>query len=302
MKPRMRLVLAALAVAGVAGAAVAATAATAAPANAYVCSGGNIPSGSYGSVLVTGVCYVPSGTVEVHGGLSIAPGALLDAISPASGGIGSGLPGTVNVDGGITVGAGAVLLLGCGPMDCNPPLGATNDRVNGGIRAVGALAVVVHSATIDGGVSIIGGGGGPAVEGIPASGQCFGLAPPAPWNADPNAVFPPFSDLENNTIRGGMTVVGLKSCWFGALRNTIRGNVYFANNSMGDPDANEVVQNTIYGSIGCFSNTVPVEYGDSGASPNVVSAPARGECAFNVTRPDPKYDGGGPQPISVPMH
>ena len=152
------------------------------------CAPAEYPVGGYRLGARHGTCYA-LGTVDVHGGLTVAPGALLDALSPASGGVGSGLPGTVNVAGGIRVGAGAALLLGCGPSDCNPPLGPTDDRVAGGIVAVDALAVIVHSATIDGGVSIIGGGGGPAVEGVPASGECFGLTPPAPWSTDPNAVF-----------------------------------------------------------------------------------------------------------------
>src|ERR1700686_448962 len=47
----------------------------------YVCSGGNIPSGDYNSVLVTGLCYTPSGNVNIEGDLTVAPGALFDAIS-----------------------------------------------------------------------------------------------------------------------------------------------------------------------------------------------------------------------------
>jgi hypothetical protein len=206
----------------------------------------------------------------------------------------------VNVGGNIRVGSGAVLGLGCGPSVCNPPLGSTDDHVGGSITGLGALAVLVHSTTIGGNVTLLGGGGGPAVEGAPASGQCFALAPPAIWASDPNlAGFPPYSDLEGNSIGGSMTIVGLQSCWLGALRNVVGGNVFVAHNSMGDPDANEVVNNTISGGIACFDDTVPVEYGDSGAAPNVVSGFALGECGFNVTSPDPNYDGGGPQPISV---
>jgi hypothetical protein len=295
-----RLALGAIAICGALAAAAATT--EAAPAHPYTCSGGVIPAGSYGSVLVTGVCSVPSGTVDIHGGLTVAPGALLDAVSPASGGTGSALPGTVNVDGGIRVGAGAMLGLGCGPSVCNPPLGSTDDTVNGGIVALGALAVIVHSTTINGGVSILGGGGGPAVEGVPASGECFGLTPPAPWTEDANLTgLPPYSDLEGNTINGGMIVVGLRSCWFGALRNTVHGDVFVADNSMGDPDANEVVNNTVYGSLGCFLNDVPVQYGDSGATPNEVAGVGFGECGFGVLSPDPNFGTGGSQPVSVPL-
>ena len=94
----------------------------------------------------------------------------------------------------------------------------------------------------------------------------------------------------------------LQSCWFGALRNTIRGTVLVADNSMGDADANEFVNNMIYGSIGCFNDNVPIEYGDSGATPNLVTRFAFGECGFGVLSPDPNYGTGGSQPISVRLH
>ncbi len=48
-----------------------------------------------------------------------------------------------------------------------------------------------------------------------------------------------------------------------------------------------------------------MQYGDSGASPNLVGGNAIGECGFDVLSPDPNYpngDGtGGPQPISVKL-
>ena len=66
-----------------------------------------------------------------------------------------------------------------------------------------------------------------------------------------------------------------------------------------DPDAGEVLQNTVHGSIACFGNTPAVQFGDSGASPNVVGRHAIGQCGFNVISPDPNYGSGGPQPISV---
>src|ERR1017187_6382181 len=45
--------------------------ATSAAANAgvgrdFTCSGGNIPAGSYESITVTGVCYMPAGTITVE--------------------------------------------------------------------------------------------------------------------------------------------------------------------------------------------------------------------------------------------
>jgi len=62
-----------------------ASAASAAPLDGggtYTCTGGNVPSGTYNSILVTGVCFAPVGTITVRGNLTIAPGALLDAVTP----------------------------------------------------------------------------------------------------------------------------------------------------------------------------------------------------------------------------
>jgi hypothetical protein len=45
----------------------------------YVCTGGNIPAGTYGSIIVKGVCYMPAGTVVIKHDLIIGPKALLAA-------------------------------------------------------------------------------------------------------------------------------------------------------------------------------------------------------------------------------
>jgi hypothetical protein len=68
---------------------------------------------------------------------------------------------------------------------------------------------------------------------------------------------------------------------------------------MGDPDANEVIDNTVFGSLVCTNNVVPVQFGDSGLPPNRVRHLAEGECGFNVYKIDEYYLNGGPQPISV---
>ena len=141
-----------------------ATAASAAPVGgggAYTCSGGNVPAGTYQSIRVTGVCFMPAGTVAVRGNLTIAPGALLDAVTPGDPPTNPVVPATVLVGGNVLVGKGAVLALGCSPnISC--PTGISFDRVGGNITALGSLAVVIHSATIGGNVTVLGGGGGAA--------------------------------------------------------------------------------------------------------------------------------------------
>src|SRR4051812_37324176 len=85
----------------------------------YTCSGGvwtgdpgtstfvSIPSGSYNSITVTGVCnVVPGAVIDVKGNIDVAPGAVLDAQSA---------PSTITVGKTVTAGAGSLLGLGCLP-------------------------------------------------------------------------------------------------------------------------------------------------------------------------------------------
>jgi hypothetical protein len=241
------------------------TAAQASPNGPYICSGGNIAPGTYASVTVTGTCYVPQGSVVIHGNLIIAPGALLDAVSPAPPApTGSALPGEVSVSGNVIVGRGAVLGLGCSPSVCTD---STNDSVGGNIVGSQALAVIVHGVTIGGSVVVSGGGGGVT------------CTPPPLFLTDPQLAGPAYGDFENNVISGNLTVISVRSCWFGALRNEIGGNVVYAGNVYADPDANEILNNTVDANMICLFNSPAVQVGDSMAPPNVVSGLALGECA-----------------------
>lgn len=291
----------------------------------YTCSGGNIPSGTYSSIRVTGYCFVPSGLVKVRGDVTLARGAMLDATTPAGFGTpqAANLPGILQVGGNIEVGRGAVLFLGCDAAIVCPPgfstypgppglypdfpvLGYSNpgDVVRGDIESRGALGVVVHSVKIGGDASLIGGGGGPAqLTGGPGSGACFNPTvvpvPPA-WSASGVVTgsgfpLPVYSDFEENSIGGDLVVKGLQTCWMGALRNKIGGNLIDVNNTFGDPDANEVLTNLIRGDIVCHGNNSVVQIGDSAGPPNVVSGDASGECAFNVIDPT-----GGPISVKAP--
>src|SRR5690349_15887919 len=96
--------------------------ASAAPGMAYTCTGGDfaggdfasmtftsIPSGSYASITVAGVCNVqPDAVINVAGNINIAPGAVLDAQSA---------PSTITVGHNVTAGAGSFLLMGCQPTN-----------------------------------------------------------------------------------------------------------------------------------------------------------------------------------------
>ena len=266
--------------------------------NFYICNGSNnggvIPAGSYGTIIVTGACYTPAGNITIRGDLDIAPGALLDAVTPGDPASTPAVPATVVVGGNVNVGAGAVLLFGCSPnISCSNPPAISYDRINGNLTGFGAQGVVVHSASIGGSVTLLGGGGGAAAENcsavtIPQTGP----VPPAPWSTDPNLAFTPvYTDVEDSTIGGNFNVSGLTSCWLGSLRDQIGGSATWNNDTMGDPDAMEIGSNVINGNMVCFGNseggTAGVQFGDGGAAPSVVGGFGLGQCGFSVLQPNP---------------
>ena len=105
------------------------------------------------------------------------------------------VPATVVVGGNVSVGKGAVLIFGCSPnIFCSDPPGTTYDRIGGDLTATGALGVVVHSASIQGSVSLQGGGGGVNCNSIPVTPPAKEGAP-APWSEDASLNFTPvYSD------------------------------------------------------------------------------------------------------------
>lgn len=257
----------------------------------YVCTSGAVPSGAYRSVLVTGICTMPSGHVYISGDLTIAPGALLDAVTPGDPTTGTpAVPATVYVGGDVWVLKGAALLLGCSPnISCAPPAaGITFDQVQGSLTAVGAQAVVLHDVSVGRDVTILGGGGSSTAA------SCAAQAPTAPtnaalepWSEDAALDFTPvYTDFEDGSVGGSLRVFGLNTCWMGALRNWIDGDASFANNTFGDPDAMEIGNNLIWGNLGCWDNSPAPQFGD-GAAPDLVNRGAFGQCAFNVVLPNP---------------
>lgn len=279
--------------------ALTASAASAAPlgggGGAYTCTGGNVPPGTYSSILITGVCYMPAGTIVVRGNLAVAPRALLDAVTPGDPPASPVVPATVLIRGNVFVGKGAVLLFGCSPnISCGSPPGISFDRIGGNLTAIGAQGVVVHSASIGGSASLLGGGGGAAAKTCNA--QSPGTPPIAdlePWSQDPNLdQTPVYSDFEDSSIGGNLTVAGLTSCWLGSIRNQVRGNGTWAGNTMGDPDAMEVLNNLMGGNMTCLNNSPAAQFGDGASAPNLVGRWGIGECGFNVVLPNPAPEAG----------
>ncbi len=224
--------------------------------NNAVCDG-ILPGGTYGSLAVTGLCR-PTGPVTIHGDLMLTPGSVLDAVTPND----------LSVTGNVLVGPGALLGLGCSPhIGCTT---TTDDQVGGSILAQQPLGVVVHSAVIGGNISVAGGGGGA---------QCAGNGPvPLLLSGAPVPMSHGYTDFEDNTIGGGVSVVGLQSCYFGFFRNVVTGGVTLQNDVMGDPDGNEVATNTIGGNLACSGDSPGPQIGDSGGVQNTVAGTASGQC------------------------
>jgi hypothetical protein len=55
--------------------------------------------------------------------------------------------------------------------------------------------------------------------------------------------------------------------------------VILTNNILADPDAMEIVTNTIAGNLICSGNSPAPQGGDSGGAPNVVRGAKIGQCA-----------------------
>jgi hypothetical protein len=266
----------------------------------YNCTGGNVPPGTYTSVIITGICYAPAGTITVRGNLTVAPGDLLDAVTPGDPAGNPLLPATVVVGGNVNVGNGAVLALGCTPSQgCN----AINvDRIGGNLTGFGAQAAVLHGVSIGGSVSLIGGGGGAA--GGAASGACFASPIPAPWSDDPALSSgpngsPQFTDFEENSIGGNLSVLGMQTCWLGSFRNQVRGGISLIGDQTSDPDGMEMGSNLAGGSMTCLSNLPAVQFGDSGGAPNTIGGFGIGQCGLNVVLPNPAAEAA---PGGIPEH
>lgn len=233
------------------------------PTSGTTCAGGPVSPGTYASLTVTGVCFLAPGTFTVTGGLTVAAGGVLDATDCGA---------HIRVSGGVRILTGAVLGLG-GSVNGTGCDADTNDIVNGGLRATGASAVIVHGTSIDGGFSLAGGGGGTDCN-VPA----------------PGLPFPAYSDVEDTHINGGASITGLNTCWLGFIRVQVNGGVTINDNVVGDPDAIEVGLNTIHGGLACAGNHldpsvpgpggVPTNSFDgSPANPNVVTGRSTGQCA-----------------------
>ena len=229
-------------------------AAAAGPPTPYTCAGGDIPSGNYASITVTGFCQVPtdgSAVIGIVGNLNVAPGAVFDAQSS---------PSTITVGHNVTAGAGSLLGLGCqsntahAPHPCmNEPDQASVITVRGNVTATDADTVLLNGITVNGNVTLTGGGGD------------------IPWAE------------KNNTIGGNFTASGITPEWFGLLFSHIGGNASLTDIMSTDPDdegfaAVSVVVNTIGRNLNCSGLGPRLTGGAIPGEVNIVGHKTTGQC------------------------
>jgi len=246
MKTTQKILAGACATAIVAlgGVASAGTAMASTATHRTACSGTLAP-GTYQGLIIKRVCVVSKGPVTVNGNVVLKPGSVFNAVSTA----------VLTVRGNILAGQGALLGLGCSPeVGCKA---LTPDRINGNIVASQPLGVIVQSGTISGNVSVAGGGGGRNCK------------------KNPLLQSPNFSTIEDTVVRGNVSFSGIRSCWFGMIRDHLHGNITIRGNRWADPDANEIVTNVIFGNVSCPRNSPAPQVGDSKGKPNVVFGSTR---------------------------
>jgi hypothetical protein len=219
----------------------------------YTCAGGDIPSGTYANIRVTGPCAVPADAViKVYGNVRVAPGAILDAQSA---------PSTITIRGNVTAGSGSLLGLGCQPPsytgnsahECAiEPEGHSSISVSGNIMASRADTVLLNGISVRGNVRLRGGGGD------------------IPWS------------IKNNSIGGHLKATGQAPEWLGVLFNSIGGNVTLRRITLHDVDPGApgvyIVSNTIGRNLFCARLDPGVSGGFVPGAVNVVGGKAFGQC------------------------
>jgi hypothetical protein len=225
---------------------------------AYTCTGGPIPSGSYASITVTGVCDIqPDAVINVVGNLNVAAGAVLD---------GQSAPFTLTVGHNVTAAPGSLLGLGCQPSNAigrfagvpcaADPTGHTTITVHGNVTATDANTVLLRKLSVDRNVSLSGGGGD------------------IPWS------------IKGMTIGGNLTISNVAADWLGVQFSWIAGNAVLTNITALDPGdtgrAVFVVQNTVGRNLICMGLAPRVSPGLFPGEHNTVAGKAIGQCAALV--------------------
>lgn len=206
------------------------------------------------NVVVKGGCEVKNGSATVKGSVTVTRGSTLAAVSGQNDKTGKG-HSNLTITGSLKVDKGATAVLGCEAahspcIDDNQKLPKLNNKISiGNVLATGALGVVLHVTKIGGTVTQIGGGGGEGCKSMPGVFKLFQS--------------PVFSDYEDDTIGGDLSITGLKSRWLGALRDHVAASLVLEHDKLADPDAIEVGTNKIGGKLACIGNTMAWDTVDS---------------------------------------
>lgn len=238
-------------------------------------------SGTYTNVVVRGVCGV-TGTTTITGNLVIARGSTLAAVFAGA---------DLSVHGNVHVKRDGTVLAGCDPVHStcvDDESGSSTTSISGNLIETRPLGVVIHDSTIGGNIVSAGGGGG--------------------FTCDPNGVFeqfgsPVYSDFAHTNIAGNITVTGYTSCWLGIDHDQIGGSVHLLHNRLADPEAIEVIDNTIGSNIVCRKNSMAWDSADLAEDslyprayePNTVGGIRVGQCV--VAPPIDSPTGVSPGPF-----
>jgi hypothetical protein len=263
-----------------------ATGPTPATCGGSVASPQALAGGTYSSLDVTGVCDISAGDVTVTGDVTVASGAAL----VSAWALDDGVPATTSdltVKGNLTAGSGASLILGCEPgnficyddpaIATGPGTLSSVTTVAGSLTTTGALGVILHRSSIGGDLVMAGGGCGQTCA-TPSPANVFYYIPAINFTARKV-----YSDVEDTSVGGDLSITDLASNWFGALRNTVGGSATFSDITLADPDGNEIVHNlSVGGNLICENDSPAVQFGDSGQSEATpVGGYGAGQCAFN---------------------
>jgi hypothetical protein len=238
-----------------AGSAMAAAPSAVAP---YTCVGGSIPSGTYASITVAGMCDVEHhAEITVVGNINVAAGAMFDAQS---------VPAMITVGRNVTAAEGALLGLGCQPRERTDPKNSAHEcvapfeddwstiTVHGNVTATAAHTVLLNGITVHGNVTLTDGGAW------------------IPWS------------IKNNEIHGNLTVSGQTVEWLGVMFNKIDRNATLTNITLTEdhPGASMmvyVVRNTVGRNLNCSGLVEGVSPGFVPTLLNTVGRNANGQCA-----------------------
>ncbi|MCB0989243.1 MAG: hypothetical protein H6519_05125 [Microthrixaceae bacterium] len=231
------------------------------PPGVFTCRGGDfdsnelavVPSGTYNQLRIAGACRpAPGAVIRVRGSLFVTPGSAFDAQSA---------PSTITVFGNVNAAAGSILGLGCQPPsmtgnsahECvEDPGGHSTISVMGSVNATDVNTLLLNGVSVRRNVNVSGGGG-------------F-----IPWS------------IKNNIIGGNLNVSGVTTNWFGAMFNTVGGDVNLFNitslefDHPGGPVY--VVRNTVGRNLTCVGLVPGVSGGFRPGPANEVGLHTFGQC------------------------